>query len=147
MQRLTFVEKGTLEWHEVEEPAPGPGQATVRPVAVATCDLDQAILAGRAPFFPAPFPFGHECVAEVVELGEGVDGGLAPGALVSVPCEVSCGECANCRRGDDAHCAAVPRLSVYGMGEGGRRYGGFLSAQGVGPSAQDTRLPGPGGGR
>ncbi len=36
----------------------------MRPVAVATCDLDSLIVSGLSPF-QAPFPLGHECVAEV----------------------------------------------------------------------------------
>ena len=42
------------------------GDALVRPIAVATCDLDIALLHGDAPL-PGPFAFGHELVAEVVE--------------------------------------------------------------------------------
>ena len=146
MRQLTFIEPGSLEWQDVDAPvSPGPGQATVRPVAVATCDLDAAIIAGNAAFLPPPFPFGHECVAEVVELGDGVNGALEPGALVAVPFEISCGECGPCRRGDDAHCDSVPRLSVYGMGEGGRTYGGFLSDQVLVPYAQHMLVPVPDG--
>ena len=126
MQQLTYLGPGSLEWQDVPAPeGPGPGEALVRPVAVATCDLDRVILAGGAAFFPPPFPFGHEGVGEVVDVGAGVD--LAAGQLVSIPFEISCGDCAACRRGHDAHCERVPRLSTYGMGDGARRYGGFLS--------------------
>ena len=50
----------------------------MRPVAVATCDLDSLMVAGETPF-PAPIALGHECVAEVVEVGDGVRG-VQPGA-------------------------------------------------------------------
>ena len=144
MQQLTFLEPGRLEWQDVEAPTgPGPGEAIVRPVAVATCDLDRAILAGAAPFFPPPFPFGHECVGELIAAGEGVHAG--EGVLVSIPFEISCGTCAACRRGHDAHCERVPRLSFYGMGEGGRRYGGFLSDQVLVPYARHMLVPVPEG--
>jgi threonine dehydrogenase-like Zn-dependent dehydrogenase len=146
MRQLTFVEKGRLEWREVEAPPPpAPGQATVRPVAVATCDLDAQIVRGRAWWFHGAFPFGHECVAEVVEVGDGVGGERAPGALVSVPFQVSCGTCDPCRRGEDAQCDAVPRLSFYGMGDGGRRYGGFLSDAVLVPFADHMLVPVPDG--
>ena len=126
MQQLTYLGPRSLEWQDVPAPeGPGPGEAHVRPLAVATCDLDRVILAGAAAFFPPPFPFGHEGVGEVVDVGAGVD--LAAGQLVSIPFEISCGDCAACRRGHDAHCERVPRLSTYGMGDGARRYGGFLS--------------------
>jgi len=126
MQQLTYLGPGSLEWQDVPAPeGPGPGEALVRPLAVATRDLDRVILAGGAAFFPPPFPFGHEGVGAVVDVGAGVD--LAAGQLVSIPFEISCGDCAACRRGHDAHCERVPRLSTYGMGDGARRYGGFLS--------------------
>ena len=144
MQQLTYLEPGALEWQDVPAPAaPRPGEALVRPVAVATCDLDQAIVAGGAPFFPPPFPFGHEGVGEVVDVGDGVE--LAAGTLVSIPFEISCGQCAACRRGHDAHCESVPRLSVYGMGEGARRYVGFLSDLVLVPYAQHMLVPVPEG--
>jgi threonine dehydrogenase-like Zn-dependent dehydrogenase len=144
MNQLTFLGPGELEWQDVDAPpSPAPGQAIVRPVAVATCDLDAVMLAGGAPYFPGPFAFGHEGVAEVVDAGDGVE--AAVGTLVSVPFEISCGECAACRRGHDAHCESVPRLSVYGMGEGGRRYGGFLSDAVLVPYANHMLVPVPEG--
>jgi threonine dehydrogenase-like Zn-dependent dehydrogenase len=146
MRQLTYLGDGKLEWRDAEAPpGAGPGEAVVRPLAVATCDLDAAIVTGKAWWFAGEFPLGHECVAEVVEVGEGVDGELAPGALVSVPFQVSCGECARCLRADDAHCEAVPRLSFYGMGDGGRRYGGFLSDLALVPYAQHMLVPVPEG--
>jgi alcohol dehydrogenase len=92
---------------------------------VATCDLDAAIVHGRAPF-QGPFPFGHECVAEVVDVADGV-AGLDPGDLVSVPFQISCGECAACRLGHTGNCTSVPRLSMYGLGALGGDWGGFMS--------------------
>jgi alcohol dehydrogenase len=144
MQQLTYLGPRSLEWQDVPAPeGPGPGEAHVRPLAVATCDLDRVILAGGAAFFPPPFPFGHEGVGEVVDVGAGVD--LAAGQLVSIPFEISCGHCAACRRGHDAHCERVPRLSTYGMGDGARRYGGFLSDLVRVPFARHMLVPLPEG--
>src|ERR1700682_4006590 len=65
VQELTFMKRGLVEWREASEPRlQGPGDVLVRPLAVATCDLDAAIIRGRAPFV-GPFPLGHEFVAEV----------------------------------------------------------------------------------
>jgi threonine dehydrogenase-like Zn-dependent dehydrogenase len=45
VKQLTFVEAGKLEWREVPEPRPqGDGEAIVRPVAVATCDIDLGLV-------------------------------------------------------------------------------------------------------
>lgn len=52
MRELNFVEAGKLEWRDAADPAlEGDRQALVRPLAVATCDLDTGVIAGR---FPPP---------------------------------------------------------------------------------------------
>ena len=73
-----------------------------------------------------PFPFGHECVGEVTEVGDSVKS-VKPGDLVSVPFQISCGECAACRAGRSGNCESVPRLSMYGLPVGPQSYGGFAS--------------------
>jgi threonine dehydrogenase-like Zn-dependent dehydrogenase len=125
VKQLTFLEPGALEWRDVAEPRlESDGEAIVRPVAVATCDLDLALVRGRAPA-GREFAFGHECVAEIVEVGAGADG-LRPGELVSVPFQISCGVCGRCRKGQTGNCEDVPRLSMYGLPTG-PDYGGFVS--------------------
>jgi threonine dehydrogenase-like Zn-dependent dehydrogenase len=132
MRRLDFIEKGKLEWREAPDPKlEGDREAIVRPVALATCDIDVAFVQGR---FPAePFPFGHECVGEVTEVGDAVES-VKPGDLVSVPFQISCGECDACRAGRTGNCDSVPRLSTYGLPIG-PDYGGF--------AADSVRVPYP----
>jgi alcohol dehydrogenase len=133
LRQLTFEGPGELRWADVPEPAlSGDGDALVRPVAVATCDLDPLIVRGVTPF-GGPLPLGHECVAEVVQVADRV--GLQPGALVSVPFQISCGRCERCRRGQTAHCESVPWQSAYGLPPHGQRWGGFLSDLARVPSA------------
>src|SRR5947208_700 len=145
MRQVTFIEPGRLEWWDVDEPSlEGGGEALVEPLAVATCDLDTAIVAGRAPF-QGPFPFGHECVARVVETAVAGEGGPEAGALVSVPFQVSCGECDACRRGHTGNCTAVPRMSMYGLGQLGGNWGGFLSDRVRVPFARAMLTPLPEG--
>ncbi len=72
MRQLVYVKPGVVEWKDAPEPRlEAPSDAIVRPVAVAVCDLDVALLRGRAPF-AGPFALGHEFVAEVVEVGNAV---------------------------------------------------------------------------
>ena len=126
MRQLTFVEKGMLEWRDAPDARlEGEGQAVVRPVALATCDIDTAFVQGRFPVGDS-FSFGHECVAEVTEIGDSVTS-VEPGDLVSVPFQISCGECARCRAGEPGNCQSVPRLSTYGLPIGPQTYGGFAS--------------------
>jgi alcohol dehydrogenase len=125
VRELTFTGKDAVEWREADVPRlEGDGQAIVRPLAVATCDLDAAVIAGRVPI-PPPFALGHECVAEVVEVGDSVST-VAPGDRVSVAFQISCGECEACRAGHTGSCTETPRLAMYGLPLG-EDWGGFLS--------------------
>jgi threonine dehydrogenase-like Zn-dependent dehydrogenase len=142
MQQLVYTAPNVLEWRE----APAPRltsdlAALVRPKAVATCDLDALIIDGSSPF-SAPFPLGHECVAEVVDVGDAVTA-LAPGQLVSVPFQISCGACAACRRGRTGNCGEVAFMSTYGFGPAVGEWGGFLSDLVCVPYADHMLVPVP----
>ena len=126
MQQLTMTADRQVEWWDVPAPAlQGPGEALVRPLAVALCDLDQPILRGDAPI-PGPIAIGHEFVAEVTEVGDDVRG-VAPGDRVVVPFQISCGACVRCRAGQTGDCTSVPPRSMYGFGIFGGDWGGALS--------------------
>jgi len=144
MEQLTYTAPHTLEWREALAPVlDSDVAALVRPVAVATCDLDALIVTGGSPFAP-PFAIGHECVAEVLELGADVCG-LAPGALVSVPFQISCGACAACRAGRTSNCSEVAFMSSYGFGPAVERWGGFLADVVCVPYAEHMLVPLPAG--
>ncbi len=117
MRQLTFIRPGTLEWREVAEPGlEGPQEAIVRPIAVGRCDLDGAIVGGRAPF-EGPFAIGHEFVAEIVALGEGV-AGFQPGQRVIVPYHICCGRCprfARWSRAASARASGSTSVATYGF--------------------------------
>jgi alcohol dehydrogenase len=144
VRALTFVERGKLEWRDAPEVGlGGDGEAVVRPVALATCDIDTAFVQGRFPV-GGPFSFGHECVAEVIDVGDSVES-VEPGDLVSVPFQISCGECARCRAGEPGNCESVPRLSTYGLPIGPQTYGGFASDAVTVPYADAMLVPIPEG--
>lgn len=143
MQQLTFVKPGSFEWREVPMPkVGGERHAVVRPLSVARCDLDLYIATGVVPL-PGPFAFGHEMVGEVVDAGE--HAGVSPGDKVIVPFQISCGECAPCRRGLTGSCAAVPPYSAFGLGGGRVDYGGALSGGVLVPFADFMLVPLPQG--
>ncbi len=126
MQQLVFDGPRSLQWREAPTPTLSSDEgALVRPIAVATCDLDSLIVSGTSPFQP-PFPLGHECVAEVIEAGDSVTS-FASGQLVSVPFQISCGSCDACLAGRTSNCSRVPFMSTYGFGPAVDRWGGFLS--------------------
>jgi alcohol dehydrogenase len=144
MQQLTYTGANELQWREAPDPALESDEAAlVRPLAVATCDIDAMIVTGASPF-PPPFPIGHECVAEVLDVGERVSG-LAPGDRVSVPFQISCGSCAACVQGRSSNCEQVEFMATYGFGPAVQRFGGFLSDIVHVPFAEHMLVPVPDG--
>jgi len=126
MQQLTMVGGDGLEWHDVAAPRlEGPGEALVRPLAVARCDIDINYATGLLPT-PRSFAIGHECIGEIRELGGGV-AGFHVGQRVIAPFQISCGRCRRCQRGHTGSCEGVPFLSAYGMPISEREWGGALS--------------------
>lgn len=125
MRELTLVGTGRLEWQDRPPPRlTSRFDALVKPVAATTCDVDRVLISGRGPVQP-PFAIGHECVAEVVELGDGVTH-LEVGALVVVPWHICCGRCDRCHAGLTAHCRTVPYMAMFGAPLGGD-WGGLFS--------------------
>ncbi|WP_330229876.1 alcohol dehydrogenase catalytic domain-containing protein [Nocardia sp. NBC_00508] len=125
MKRLMLAGPGEMRWEEHPEPELSrPDQALVRPVALATCDIDPSVLRGTFPL-AGPYPFGHEGVAEVVAVGPEVRS-VVVGDLVVVPFQISCGSCRACTRGRSGNCRSHPRLSTFGLGAmGGLGWGGL----------------------
>jgi len=144
LRALVLTAPDALEWHDVPPPAlESDTDALVRMTAVATCDLDAALVAGETPF-PPPVALGHEGVGEVVEAGDRVRS-VSPGTRVSVPFQVSCGECDRCRRGRTGNCRSVRGTAMYGFGAVGGDWGGFLSDVVRVPWADHMLVPLPGG--
>jgi alcohol dehydrogenase len=170
LRELTFVKTRRVEWRSVPEPQlGGPAEALVRPVIAARCDGDNlpifnhvttAMNAGLAlhyldPVIPdllgpypygKPFAIGHECIAEVVECGEGVRH-VQKGQLVVVPWSVSCGACRHCGAGLTSKCtnAGGTLLSGYGFGPSMGPWGGTVSDLLRVPFADAMLVPVPAG--
>ena len=126
MPQLVLTAPGAAAWTDVPVPVlTGTGDALVRPVAVATCDLDTAVNVGRFPL-ALPYALGHEFVAEVVAVAPDV-AAVRPGDVVAVPFQISCGTCAACRRGLTSDCTSVAPRSMYGLGQLGGDWGGAVS--------------------
>ncbi len=144
MRALTAAPGGQLRWSQA--PAPrlaGPQGAIVHPIASATCDLDCPLVLG-ATQFPLPLHLGHECVAEVLAVGEQVTT-VRIGDRVIVPFQISCGACAPCRAGHTGNCASVPPVSMYGFGLTGGHWGGAFSDELAVPYADAMLVPLPDG--
>jgi alcohol dehydrogenase len=154
MKQLTYLGKNKLKWLDIAEPVISSSQeAIVRPLAAARCDGDKVFLFhditsllstgiafhyidpvtqnifGKKPF-KAPFPFGHECVAEVVTCGDDVKN-FRRGDKVIVPWSVSCGSCSHCLTGLTSKCldAGDTFITGYGFGESMGPWGGMMTDQ------------------
>lgn len=137
---LVVAPGGRLRWRAVPAPsAPGPFGAVVHPIAVATCDMDRPIMLAATPF-PLPLHLGHECVAEVVEVGAEVRT-VQRGQRVVVPFQINCGRCPACRAGHTGNCTGVPALSMYGFGLAGGPWGGAIADLLAVPFADGMLVP------
>lgn len=156
IRELNLFGAGDLRW--VEKPDPvleSEHEAIVRPFVASRCDgdsrpihrhvsrgmqaglrtglIDPAVghICGPVPF-AGPFPIGHECIAEVMEVGPAVHG-VSVGDVV-VPWSFSCGRCDPCRRGLTSKCATTRgttdgdrTLAAYGFGPATGPFGGMVS--------------------
>lgn len=125
MQELMLTAPGKLSWQQAKEPQLTVTGALVRPIAVSTCDFDHLMCAGHVNF-PLPLSIGHECVAEVISIGEDVNS-IQVGDRVVVSFQINCGVCHQCKAGRSASCEAVPWLSSFGLGAMSGNWGGAMS--------------------
>jgi alcohol dehydrogenase len=144
MRALIAAPGARLHWRDVPAPPPpGPHGAVVHPIAASTCDLDCPLALG-ATQLPLPLHLGHECVADVLAVGERVST-VRVGDRVVVPFQINCGACEPCRAGRTGSCTGVPPISMYGMGLGAGHWGGAFSDQLAVPYADAMLLALPDG--
>ena len=74
-------------------------------VSTNICGSDQHMVRGRTTA-PAGLILGHEITGEVIEAGRDVEF-IAVGDLVSVPFNIACGRCRNCKEGKTGICLSV----------------------------------------
>jgi glutathione-independent formaldehyde dehydrogenase len=82
-----------------------PHGAIIRTVATNICGSDQHMVRGRTTA-PANLVLGHEITGEVVEVGPDVEF-VKVGDIVSVPFNIACGRCRNCKERKTGICLNV----------------------------------------
>ena len=108
------------EMRDVPVPQPGPGELLLRVDAVGLCHSDLHVMdcpPGTLPY-SLPMTLGHEVAGTVVEIGDGVDASWLD-RLAVVHGVWSCGECHNCRRGQENHCLHLDGRVGCGLGRQG----------------------------
>jgi glutathione-independent formaldehyde dehydrogenase len=105
----------------------------LRNVATNICGSDQHMVRGRTTA-PAGQTLGHEITGEIVEKGEDVQF-LDVGDIVSVPFNIACGRCRNCREGQTGVCLNV------NPGRAGSAYGYVDMGGWAGGQAEYVMVP------
>ncbi|WP_432845132.1 formaldehyde dehydrogenase, glutathione-independent [Amycolatopsis sp. CA-161197] len=118
---VSYVGPGKVEVETIEYPGfvlrdgPGVNPANVgretqhgvilKNVATNICGSDQHMVRGRTTA-PQGLVLGHEITGEVIETGRDVEF-IKVGDLVSVPFNIACGRCRNCKAGKTGICLNV----------------------------------------
>ncbi len=118
---VAYIEPGKVEVQTIDYPGlelkdgPGVNPANVgrktehgvilKIVSTNICGSDQHMVRGRTTA-PAGLVLGHEITGEVIELGRDVEF-IKKGDLVSVPFNIACGRCRNCKEGQTGVCLNV----------------------------------------
>jgi len=112
LERPAPVEGAPLRLRDVPVPAPARGEIRVRVRVCGLCHTDLHTVEGDVALPVLPIVPGHQIVATVDALGDGV-GTFAPGDRVGIPwLHATDGTCAYCRRGDENLCDAA-RFTGY----------------------------------
>jgi len=110
-----------LQWAELPDRQPGPGQIRLRVTACGVCRTDLHVVDGALPNPVLPIIPGHEIVGRIDVLGAGVTG-LRLGERVGIPwLGHTCGVCPYCR-------AQHENLCDHPIFTGFTRDGGFATA-------------------
>ena len=113
MQSLVLEKPREFHFADMPEPpAPGPGDAVVKVLAVGICGTDYGGYLGKMPFFSYPRIPGHELGVEVVAIGAGVTG-VVVGDRCCVEPYINCQQCYSCRRGLTNCCEKHLTLGVH----------------------------------
>ncbi len=122
MHAMVLKKRGAaLEWTDLADRQPGPGEIRVQVAACGVCRTDLHVVDGELPDPKLPIIPGHEIVGRIDAIGAGVEG-LRAGERVGVPwLGYTCGVCPYCMGGQENLCDR-PLFTGY------TRDGGFATA-------------------
>src|SRR6059036_4124774 len=137
---VAYVGPGTVEVKSIDYPKlkmpasetnpfggkDAPHGAILKVVASNICGSDQHMVRGRTTA-PHGLILGHEITGEVIEAGRDVEF-IKVGDLVSVPFNIACGRCRNCKEGKTGICLSV-NPSRPGAAYGYVDMGGWVGGQ------------------
>jgi glutathione-independent formaldehyde dehydrogenase len=131
---VAYIGPGKVEVQSIDFPKLALGSrkcehgVILKVVSTNICGSDQHMVRGRTTA-PAGLILGHEITGEVIEAGRDVEY-IKVGDLVSVPFNVACGRCRNCKEGKTGICLNVNPArpgAAYGYVDMGGWVGGQAS--------------------
>lgn len=129
---VAYMKPGEVEIQEIEYPKLALGDrkckhgVILKIVSTNICGSDQHMVRGRTTA-PAGLILGHEITGVVIEAGSDVEF-IKVGDLVSVPFNIACGRCRNCKAGQTGICLNV-NPSRPGAAYGYVDMGGWVGGQ------------------
>src|SRR5678816_1857609 len=129
---VAYIKPGEVEVQEIEYPKLALGSrkcnhgVILKIVSTNICGSDQHMVRGRTTA-PAGLILGHEITGVVIEAGRDVEY-IKVGDLVSVPFNIACGRCRNCKAGQTGICLNV-NPSRPGAAYGYVDMGGWVGGQ------------------
>ena len=111
---------GALQLVDIDRPSPGPGEILIKVEASGVCYTDVHLADGdwaeADPLIKRDLTLGHEGIGIIEELGAGVSN-RSVGDRVAAPfIRTTCGNCRQCRCGEENHC---PNVTVLGLSHDG----------------------------
>jgi glutathione-independent formaldehyde dehydrogenase len=129
---VAYIKPGEVAIHEIEYPKLELGSrkcnhgVILKIVSTNICGSDQHMVRGRTTA-PSGLVLGHEITGIVIEAGSDVEF-IKIGDLVSVPFNIACGRCRNCKAGQTGICLNV-NPSRPGAAYGYVDMGGWVGGQ------------------
>ena len=108
---VAYIKPGVVEVQKIDFPKLAIGDrkcnhgVILKVVTTNICGSDQHMVRGRTTA-PEGLVLGHEITGEVIEAGRDVEF-IRVGDLVSVPFNIACGRCRNCKEGRTGICLNV----------------------------------------
>ena len=128
---VAYIKPGEVEVQSIDYPELVLGDrkcdhgVILKIISTNICGSDQHMVRGRTTA-PAGLILGHEITGEIIEAGSDVEF-LEVGDIVSVPFNIACGRCRNCKEGKTGICLNVNPArpgSAYGYVDMGGWVGG-----------------------
>src|SRR6202022_1240999 len=136
---LAYMGPGKVEVQSIDFPKLALGNrkcehgVILKVVSTNICGSDQHMVRGRTTA-PRGLILGHEITGEIIEVGSDVEF-LKVGDLVSVPFNIACGRCRNCKEGRTGICLNVNPARP------GAAYGYVDRGGGVGAKEKNVMWP------